>query len=196
MVISILYDSIYGTNDSNLKYESYQPHGWFFKNCQSLLSIEFYGEWQLFVTHHRTQYLTFIFKIWVRGDFSLELWQTPACLHNSHDSYSLGHHHKWIFMQYAVIHVLKSGLCLATLTTMQGAAGVRACNFINLKPVGIIEPLLKIVTCTVQLCITRCSIFSNSPIILTRLWASIGVTHSFSSCLFFCAPATMLLSRS
>ena len=28
------------------------------------------------------------------------------------------------------------------------AARVRACNYVNLKPVGIIELLLKIVTCT------------------------------------------------
>ena len=32
--------------------------------------------------------------------------------------------------------------------TQERAAGGRACNSINWKPVGIIEPLLKIVTCT------------------------------------------------
>ena len=32
---------------------------WMAANCQLWhLSIEFYGEWQLFATHHRTQYLT------------------------------------------------------------------------------------------------------------------------------------------
>ena len=36
MVTPILYDNSYSLNDSNLKYESYWPHGWFFKNCQTL----------------------------------------------------------------------------------------------------------------------------------------------------------------
>ena len=34
---------------------------------------------------------------------------------------------------------------------------------------------------------TGCSIFSNSSIILTRLWASIGVTRAYSSRPFLCA---------
>ena len=37
--------------------------------------------------------------------------------------------------------------------------------------------------------VTRCSIFSNSSIILPGLWASIGVTRSSSSRPFLCALA-------
>ena len=36
---------------------------------------------------------------------------------------------------------------------------------------------------------TRCSIYSNSSIILPRAWAPIGVTCSYSSRLFLCAHA-------
>ena len=36
MVTPILYDNSYSLDDSNLKYESYRPYGWFFKNCQTL----------------------------------------------------------------------------------------------------------------------------------------------------------------
>ena len=130
-------------------------------------------------------------------------------------------------------------------------ARVRACNSINLKPGGNIEPLLKIVNiprmhpgfgvahcnqparhgyggvtqsalfiafgevskkvCVLKdvkdsvckwypslevevhaallLHMTRYSIFSNSSIILPGLWASIGVTRSYSSRPFLCALA-------
>ena len=37
--------------------------------------------------------------------------------------------------------------------------------------------------------VTRYSIFSNSSLILPGLWASIGVTHSYSSRPFLCALA-------
>ena len=37
MVTPILYDNSYSLNDSNLKYESYRPYGWFFKNRQTLV---------------------------------------------------------------------------------------------------------------------------------------------------------------
>ena len=36
MVTPILCDNSYSPNDSNLKYEGYQPLGWFFKNHQTL----------------------------------------------------------------------------------------------------------------------------------------------------------------
>ena len=39
---------------------------------------------------------------------------------------------------------------------------------------------------TLLLHVTRCSIFSNSSIILPGLRASIGVTRSYSSCPFLC----------
>ena len=37
--------------------------------------------------------------------------------------------------------------------------------------------------------VTRCSIFSNSSIIMPGLWASMGVTRSYPSHLFLCAFA-------
>ena len=76
------------------------------------------------------------------------------------------------------------------------------CNFVKLKPGGIIELLLKAVTHTAQLRTCRherssrivakhartgCSIFSNSSIILPGLRASIGVTRSYFSRPFLCA---------
>ena len=59
MVTPILYDNSYSPNDSNLKYEKVVGLMVDFKQIVKLwhLSIEFYGEWQLFATHHRTQYL-------------------------------------------------------------------------------------------------------------------------------------------
>ena len=49
-------------------------------------------------------------------------------------------------------------------------------------------PTLKVeVPAALLLHMTRCSIFSNSSIILPGLWASIGVTRSYSSHLFLCA---------
>ena len=55
MVMPILYDNSYSTNNSNLKYKSYLLYGWFFKILRHL-SIDFYGEWQKVATHHRAQY--------------------------------------------------------------------------------------------------------------------------------------------
>ena len=83
-----------------------------------------------------------------------------------------------------------------TKSTQERAARVRACNSVNLKPGEIIEPLLKIVIhmhsnaqilAVVAKHVLGVLFFSNISIILPGLWASIGVTRSYSSRPFLCA---------
>ena len=60
----ILYDNSYYklmTQISNMQVESNWLHGWIFKNRQTDLEMEIYGEWQRFATY-RTQYLSA--KVW------------------------------------------------------------------------------------------------------------------------------------
>ena len=44
MVTPIFSDNSYSPNDSNLKYESYRPYSWFFKNSQTL-TVKYWVLW-------------------------------------------------------------------------------------------------------------------------------------------------------